>query len=100
MTIRLIDPYSSGSGKRAIGFLINIKLFVMIVIKQLKYNIFIQFLAALPKRWSVVVTPAQEHTANDPNNENDASGVSCKTPEEILEAIERVLETKCTAGRD
>ena len=98
MTIRLIDPYSSGSGKRAIGFLINIKLFVMIVIN--KYNIFIQFLASLPKRWSVVVTPAQDHTANDPNNENDASGVSCKTPEEILEAIKRVLETKCTAGRD
>ena len=70
----------------------------MIVIN--KYNIFIQFLAALPKRWSVVVTPAQDHTANDPNNENGASGVSCKTPEEILEAIKRVLETKCTAGRD
>jgi len=98
MTIRLIDPCSSGLGKRAIGFLINIKLFVMIVIN--KYNIFIQFLAALPKRWSVVVTPAQDHKANDPNNENDASGVSCKTLEEILEAIKRVLETKCTAGRD
>jgi len=52
---------------------------------------------ALPKRWSVVVTPAQDHKANDPNNENDASGVSCKTLEEILEAIKRVLETKCTA---